>query len=102
MPTIIRVARVKPSKPKKRVGNKETRGVHDSRLWRDKIRPQFLREHPLCIKCELDGVVREATEVDHIVPIAFGGLKYDTKNLQALCKSCHSKKTASENKAGGR
>jgi len=36
-----------------------------------------------------------ATEVDHIVPLRAGGTN-DAENLQALCKSCHSRKTAIE------
>jgi hypothetical protein len=36
-----------------------------------------------------------ATEVDHIQPLSRGG-GHEWENLQALCKSCHSKKTARE------
>jgi len=31
-----------------------------------------------------------ATAVDHIVPLAFGGQKYDPSNLRASCSSCNS------------
>ena len=38
-----------------------------------------------------------ANEVDHIIPHqASYHLMWDRENWQALCKSCHSKKTASE------
>lgn len=40
-----------------------------------------------------------ATEVDHKVTIAAGGARLEDSNLQSLCKSCHSRKTALE---GGR
>ena len=36
-----------------------------------------------------------ATEVDHITPRSQGGTD-DPENLQALCKPCHSSKTAKE------
>lgn len=36
-----------------------------------------------------------ATEVDHIQPLSRGG-GHGWDNLQALCKSCHSKQTARE------
>ena len=34
------------------------------------------------------------TEVDHIVPLEDGGAMFDEANLQGLCKSHHSSKTA--------
>jgi 5-methylcytosine-specific restriction endonuclease McrA len=62
-----------------------------------KLRAMFLRRHPLCADpFEMHGgrpVV--ATEVDHIQPLSRGG-GHEWENLQALCKSCHSKKTARE------
>jgi 5-methylcytosine-specific restriction protein A len=36
-----------------------------------------------------------STEVDHIIPLRQGG-KNTMDNLQGLCKSCHSRKTALE------
>jgi 5-methylcytosine-specific restriction endonuclease McrA len=45
----------------------------------------------VCKTCD-----RAANEVDHVTPLRDGGAKYDLENLQALCKSCHSRKTAAE------
>ena len=39
------------------------------------------------------GTVAPAVCVDHIRPISLGGGRLDQRNLQALCHSCHSKKT---------
>lgn len=98
MPTIQRVNRSIGTKQKPQTRSRtETREVHDSSLWRNKIRPTFLNANPLCVHCEKEGITREATEVDHIKPISQGGAKYDTRNLQALCKYHHSVKTAKEN-----
>lgn len=66
---------------------------YDSR-WR-KIRNAFLAAHPLCAECERAGRIVAATEVDHITPLSQGGTHAE-ENLQALCHSCHSKKTAKE------
>ena len=69
------------------------RAYWSSARWR-KIRKKFLQEHPYCCKCGA-----KATEVDHIIPISKGGTD-DKNNLQALCKSCHSRKTAKEGRWG--
>jgi len=66
--------------------------------WR-KLRKMVLARRPLCedpfgIHEARDEVVA-STEVDHIVPLRDGGGN-ELDNLQALCKSCHSRKTARE------
>jgi len=40
----------------------------------------------------------EATEVDHIVPLAVGGDE-DDSNLESLCAACHSRKTTRQAQA---
>ena len=45
------------------------------------------------------GLLGVATEVDHVLPMADGGAMYDEANLQALCKSHHSQKTARDKAA---
>ena len=56
-----------------------------------KFRRWHLTRNPMCRHCG-----QLATEIDHIQPLAKGGEKYSEGNLQALCKSCHSKKTHAE------
>lgn len=76
-----------------RRGTAAERG-YDAR-WRA-LRIMFLRRHPLC--ADPDGVHTgpvPATDVDHIVPKRDGG-RDAWDNLQALCHSCHSRKTARE------
>lgn len=65
------------------------------RRWR-RLRSWFLARHPLCEHCKREGRLEPANEVDHITPLRWGGARLDQNNLQALCKSCHSKKTARE------
>ena len=64
------------------------------RQWR-KRRKSYLARHPLCVLCDACGYVEQATQVDHVVPLARGGADTDD-NLQALCAMCHSRKTARE------
>lgn len=59
-------------------------------VWRA-LRLMVLRREPLCRRCG-----HEASQVDHIRPIRQGGARLDPENLQALCHSCHSRKTRTE------
>lgn len=75
-----------------------SRRGYDRRWQRQRV--MFLARHPLCVNCEKEGRVTAATEVDHVVPLAQGGTN-DDDNLQALCHSCHSRKTATDQGWGG-
>lgn len=66
---------------------------YDAR-WR-KIRLMHLRAHPLCVDCASRHLTVAATDVDHILPLAQGGT-HAAENLQSLCHSCHSRKTAAQ------
>ena len=61
--------------------------------WR-KLRQVMLEYAPYCI-CGAP-----ATEVDHITPIRQGGAPLDERNLQTMCKGCHSRKTRAERRGG--
>lgn len=75
-----------------------------TRRW-EHVRRSFLQQYPLCgdrpgpptgdSQCQRDGWLVPGQHVDHIVPVrqALDRL-YDWENLQSLCASCHSKKTA--------
>ena len=56
------------------------------------IRARHFRHQPLCVVCDTKGVVRLATELDHVVPLHKGGLDEDS-NRQGLCADCHEDKT---------
>jgi 5-methylcytosine-specific restriction protein A len=66
-----------------------------SRQWRS-VRAAFLLDHPLCALCLGHERYVPAAVVDHVVPIKDGGDRFDHGNLQALCVSCHNRKTARE------
>ncbi len=65
----------------------------------ERARKTYLKMHPLCVQCEKEGKYVMATDVDHIIPHR-GDQKlfWDTDNWQALCHSCHSKKTGREDR----
>ena len=78
---------------------KATKRFYAGLRWR-KLRQWILEMRPLCAECERAGVLRPATEVDHVIPrLEREDLAYDQDNLQGLCRSCHSAKTMKE---GGR
>lgn len=90
--------------------NKYTDSMRGSRIERGydnnwlKLSRWHKKNNPLCVICLRDGILSPTEEVDHIIP--FKGiddpLRLDETNLQSLCKSCHSKKTATEDGGFGR
>ena len=66
---------------------------YDAR-WR-RLRESQLRAEPLCRSCRMEGLAVAATEVDHIRRKRRGGGD-ERRNLQSLCRACHSKKTNEE------
>lgn len=59
--------------------------------WRA-LRAAHLRDHPNCKQC---GKHARGAHVDHIrAHRGDDALRLDPRNLQTLCHSCHSKKTA--------
>ena len=70
--------------------------LYNTGVWR-RMRARQLRDFPLCAECIRHGKVTAATEVDHITPHKGDAkLFFDKRNLQSLCKRCHSAKTARE------
>ena len=64
--------------------------------WRKASR-RFLRENPLCVLCRQAGKMRASEVTDHIVPHKGDmAVFWDRTNWQALCRRCHSRKTAKE------
>ena len=57
--------------------------------WRE-ARLEFLKDNPLCVRCDAAGRVQPATVVDHRVPHR-GDRKlfWDRGNWQSLCAPCH-------------
>ena len=94
-PAIVRGAAYCPAhQPEQRAGEARlspSRRGYDRRWQR--LRRMVLAQQPFCVVCQRAGRVVAATDVDHIVPLSAGGTSA-ADNLQPLCHSCHSKKTA--------
>lgn len=69
---------------------------YDSR-WR-KFSHEYRLRNPFCVECLKVGAYNsQHIHVDHIIPLEQAPeRKYDGSNLQSLCRTCHSKKTAKE------
>ncbi len=66
--------------------------------WRA-ARSRYLNAHPLCVRCKKENVLTKATVVDHIKPHRGNPILFwDECNWQPLCKSCHDKKTMTEDR----
>lgn len=65
------------------------------RPWR-RLRQRILeRDCYLCLTCQAQGRVTEATAVDHVTPVSKGGSD-DPNNLASICDPCHALKTLAD------
>jgi len=80
----------------RRVGSASSRGYDAA--W-EELRRVVLREEPLCRLCLAAGRHTPATEVDHVRRLRDGGTN-ERSNLRALCRSCHSRHTATTQTPG--
>ena len=73
--------------------------LYDRRWKRE--RALFLQKHPLCVYCEQEGVVEQATIVDHRKPHK-GDLHlfWDRSNWQPMCKPHHDSAKAKQEATG--
>ena len=71
-----------------------TRRGYDRR-WKA-FRLSFLADNPTCVECAKQGLVVEATVVDHITPHKGDPEAFWNGPFQALCATCHNRKSAKE------
>jgi 5-methylcytosine-specific restriction protein A len=80
----------------KRLATEPGRQWYGTKEWRA-LRDQVRLEEPLCVECLKLERVEPTTQVDHIVPHRGDKAKFfDRANLQGLCDTHHSRKTATE------
>ena len=75
------INQIKPKKQKRNVSEQTKKYVASNQNWR-------------CKNCNV--ILDASYEVDHIIPLYLGGSN-DIKNLRALCRNCHGKKTLEDN-----
>lgn len=64
------------------------------------MRRRRIKLHPFCAECAKAGVQRLTAIIDHVIPLAFGGLDVD-ENIQGLCDFHNAIKTAAEQASQG-
>lgn len=78
----------------------EARGTASQRGYTSrwsKASKGYRAKHPLCVLCQAKGLIVAADVVDHRVPHKGDTvLFWDRDNWQSLCKTCHDRKTATE------
>lgn len=90
------IAEKPKQKPKKETSNE----AGYTYRWQ-KQRLLYLKQNPICVICEWNGMITPATEVDHIIPHKKDWqVFWDVDNWESLCKRCHAIKTFTEIKTG--
>ena len=79
---------------------KDMRWFYNSRKWR-KFSKNYRQRNPLCVFCNQEGLYVPAKVTDHIKTFEEQPKGFDLDNLkeiyvQALCSSCHNKKSGRE------
>jgi len=72
------------------------RDWYHSPRWR-KLRAWKLAQSPHCQECAKQGIIEQATDVDHVQRHrGLEALFWDLSNLQSLCHRCHARKTIAD------
>lgn len=85
----VRVADTRTARPAPKVAD----GFYLTPAWRAAREEAVALGLNRCAKCGRTGC---RLFVDHIVELQDGGAPFDQSNLEAICGSCHSAKTAAE------
>ena len=82
--------------------SKSWRWMYQTDTWK-RLRSGQLLEEPFCRECAKRGLRTPATDVDHIRDHKGDwSIFTDRDNLESLCHSCHSRKTAREQRKNER
>ena len=96
------MGRVRPwHKPKAKTGFKSNKGtIYATNRWHT-ISRNWRNNNPVCNTegCNTICLNRQGV-TDHIIPIRLNGARYDKRNFQSLCHSCHNAKSRREQAYG--
>jgi 5-methylcytosine-specific restriction protein A len=93
---LVKAGRCPEHSTKKVERSAEITALYNSPQWKS-MRKSHLARNPWCVDCLAEGKHTFATEVDHVrAHRGDPALFFDDRNLQSLCKSHHSRKTATE------
>ncbi len=84
-------------KPKPEVNPYNTEKRYSHSAYRRR-RAVFMSANPLCVWCKEKSIIEPSTVLDHIKPVEQGGDFHDAENWQALCVSCHARKSNQDKK----
>ncbi|WP_370527740.1 HNH endonuclease [Comamonas sp. Tr-654] len=88
-----------PKHPKQSWAKKPTAAKRITGRPLQRLRADLFAREPLCRECRRNGVVKLATQRDHIQSLEEGGT--DTEdNVQPLCDDCHDIKSKAERARG--
>jgi 5-methylcytosine-specific restriction protein A len=101
MPFKAPVLRPRGSKPPGTVTRSrdaaERQKLYATQRWR-RLRLAHLKDNPLCVECDKQGLLVPAVVVDHAHGHAgdWRDRFFDADELQSLCQTCHNSKSARE------
>lgn len=105
MPTIYKPKKVTNNQAFYQQRRRERQKIYNTSTWQ-KLRQNYLSQHPLCEECLKKGIIRSAKDIHHIISFMSTDdmcereiLAFDSSNLQALCRTCHCEK---HNKKGSK
>lgn len=81
------------------MANKEYHHLYKTKQWQA-IRKDYLQRNPLCVMCQQDGRIAQATVVDHIEPHRGDLVKFYNGPFQGLCKTHHDSTKQRQEKSG--
>lgn len=85
---------------KQRFNNdKEVRQTYNTSRWKTIRKQTLIRDNGLCLYCLHNGLITQATLVDHFIPVRDAyERRYDADNLVSACVQCNTRKAIDEDK----
>lgn len=90
----------KPKAPTVAWSDDDAQRFYNSPEWR-KLRKAYMDSHPLCEVSLSERKHHAGKECDHIIPIRYGGARYDMRNLMSMTVYYHRRKTGMESRRDG-